>query len=68
MSKAVHKNITIKDLQKAGVPITPGNEYFKDWPKPKHKVSLEQVQKILSKIPGSLSQEVAKMREEEEQL
>lgn len=65
MGKIKERPITIRDFQKAGVPITPGNEYFKDWPHPRRKVSLERVQKILSKIPGSLSEEVAKMREEE---
>ena len=66
MAKVNERRITIKDLQKLGIPITPGNEYFKDWPKPKRKVSLKQVQKILAKIPGTLSREVAQMREEED--
>ena len=65
MTKVDEHRITIKDLRKFGILITPGNEYFKDWPKPKRRVSLKQVQKILAKIPGTLSQEIAQMREEE---
>ena len=57
---------TIEDLQRAGLKITSGDEYFKSWPKPKRKVPLSRVQKILSKIGGSLSEEVARMREEED--
>jgi len=58
-------HVTIKDLQRAGVPIHPGKEYFKHWPRPKRKVSLERVRAILAKIPYSLAEEVARMRDEE---
>ena len=56
---------TIKELQKAGIPIMSGMEYFKDWPKPKKRFSLRRLQKILSKIPGRMDEEIARMREEE---
>jgi len=59
------RHVTIKDLQRAGIPIHSGKEYFKDWPRPKRKVSLERVRAILAKIPYSLAEEVARMREEE---
>lgn len=61
----IHAHPTIEELKQAGIPIHTGKEYFKHWPKPKYKVSLEQVQAILAKIPGSLSEEVSRMRDEE---
>jgi len=65
MAKVENRHVTIKDLQRAGIPIHSGKEYFKDWPRPKRKVSLERVRAILAKIPYSLAEEVARMREEE---
>ena len=57
--------VTIKDLQQAGIPIHSGREYFKEWPRPKRKVSLERVRAILSKIPGDLADTVSRLRDEE---
>ena len=65
MAKVKDRHVTIKDLQQAGIPIHSGREYFKEWPRPKRKVSLERVQAILSKIPGSLAETVSRMRDEE---
>lgn len=64
MSIKVH-HPTIKDLQKAGIPVIPGNEYIpKEW-LPKKLVSLQEVHKRLSKIKGSLAEDIARIREEE---
>lgn len=58
------RHITIKDLQKAGIPVIPGNEYIpKKW-LPKRPISLQEVHKRLSKIKGSLAEDIAQMREE----
>ena len=65
MNKMQTSPVTIRDLQRAGIPIHSGKEYFKEWPRPKRHVSLERVQSILAKIPGSLAEEVARMRDEE---
>ena len=65
MARAVTGHVTIQDLRRAGIPIHTGKEYFKGWPRPKHKVSLERVRAILAKIPGSLAEEVSQMRDEE---
>ena len=58
------RHVTIEDLRKAGVPVHTGKEYFKSWPRPKHPVSLERIRTLMTKIPGSLAEEVARMREE----
>ena len=65
MHKVKTPPVTIKDLQQAGIPIHPSKEYFKSWPRPKRPVSLERVRAILAKIPGSLAEEVSRMRDEE---
>ena len=67
MGKVRNHHVTIKELQQAGIPIHTGKEYFKDWPFlfPKRKVSLQRVRQILAKLPYSLAEEVARMREEE---
>ena len=63
--KVNEKEISIKKLRKNGIPVIPGNEYFKDWPKPKGKVTLAETRKILAKFNGSLSDELIKMRNQE---
>jgi len=65
MAKVHVPHPTIQELQKAGIPIHSGKEYFKEWPKPKRRVPLDRVQAILAKIPGSLAEEVSRMRDEE---
>ena len=65
MAKVNHARLTVRELQQAGIPIHTGHEYFKDWPRPKRHVSLERVRAILAKLPGSLAEEVARMRDEE---
>lgn len=67
MAHVKDRHVTIRDLQRAGIPIHSGKEYFKEWPFlfPKRHVSLEHVRRILAKIPYSLAEEVARMREEE---
>ena len=58
------RHITIQDLQKAGVPVTPGSVYIpKSW-LPRRPVSLEEVHRRLAKIKGSLAEDIAKMREQ----
>jgi hypothetical protein len=64
MAKVKNHQVTIKDLQRRGIPITPGNEYIpKRW-LPKRPVSLEEVHRRLAKIRGSLADDVAQMRDE----
>ena len=65
MTKLSAHRMTIEELRQAGIPIHSGKEYFKHWPKPKRRVSLERVQAILSKIPDSLAEEISRMRNEE---
>ena len=61
----VKERVTIKDLQKMGYPVTPGNEYIpKGWIR-KKAPSIRQVRKYLSKIKGTLAEVIAEMREEE---
>jgi len=69
MAKLHTRHVTIKDLQQAGIPIHTGKEYFKEWPFrfPRRQVSLQRVRQILAKVPFSLAEEVARMREEEDQ-
>ena len=68
MAKVRNRHMAIKDLQRAGIPIRSGKEYFKEWPFhfPRRKVSLQRVRQILAKIPYSLAEEVARMREEDQ--
>lgn len=63
-TKIKEKHVTLKDLQKAGIPIVTGKEYglhklIRQKPK-----GIEEVRKILSKIKTSLSDDIIKMREE----
>ncbi|MDP3723213.1 MAG: hypothetical protein Q8R91_06945 [Candidatus Omnitrophota bacterium] len=65
MGHVTDRHVTIKELQKMGYPVIPGNEYIpKEW-LPKKPVSLETVRRRLAKIRGSLAQTVADMRDEE---
>ena len=66
MHRVKAEHVTIKDLQQAGIPIHSGREYLKGWPFtfPRRKVTLERVRQILARIPYSLAEEVARMREE----
>lgn len=65
MAKVKDHDVTIADLQRAGIPVHTSKAYFKDWPRPRHTVSLERVRAAMTKIPGSLAEEVARMRDEE---
>ena len=68
MLRVKEHSITVKDLQKAGYPVTTGRDYMKGfhWPLPKNrKVSLKEVQQFFKKIRRSLAEEVSKMRNEE---
>lgn len=67
MEKLRERRVTLQHLQRAGIPIHPGNEYFKAWPFhfPQRRVSLQRVRQILAKLPYSLAEEVARMREED---
>lgn len=66
MAKVKDRHVTIQDLQRAGIPVHSGKDYFRGWPFsfPRRRVSLQQVRQILAKIPYSLAEEVARMREE----
>ena len=58
------RTITIKDLEKAGVPVVSAKDYI---PKNLIKdpaVSLERVQKILAKIPTSLAETISQLRDQ----
>ena len=62
---AVIEKITIQELRRRGISITPGSKYI-----PRHWISkkipsLQAIHKILSKIKGSLDGEISRMREEE---
>lgn len=59
------RHVTIEELRQAGVPVRTGKEYFRSWPRPKHPASLERIRALMTKIPGSLAEEVSRMREEE---
>ena len=63
---SVTKNkITVQDLIKMGLPITPGDKYIpKEWI-PKKAPSLVEIRRRLSKIKESLAETVARMRDEE---
>lgn len=64
MAKAHIAHVTIKDLQEAGIAVTPGAQYIpKAW-LPKRPVSLEEVHRRLAKIQTSLSSDIADMREQ----
>ena len=60
-------HLTLQQLQGAGLFIHSGKTYFKTWPFPfpRRKVSLQRVRTILAKLPFSLSEEVARQREED---
>ena len=63
MGKVKDRQVTIKDLQRRGVRITPGNEYIpKRW-LPKRDVPIEEVHRRLAKIRGSLADDIAEMRD-----
>ena len=50
-------------MRTLGLPIVPGSEYLADTPLKKTIPSLEEVQRRLSKIQGSWSEEVRRMRD-----
>lgn len=57
--------LTIKALQRAGIPVTPGSEYIpRSW-LPKRPISLQEVQRRLAKVKGNLADTVAELRETE---
>jgi len=47
------------------VQLKPASEYFKDLPRTKRKITLQEVRKKLAKFKGSLADELVKMRNEE---
>lgn len=63
-TKNKEKHVTREDLKKAGIPIVSAREFglhklIKAKPKP-----VEEVQKMLSKVKISLSDEIIKMRQQ----
>lgn len=59
----IHR-VTLKDLQRAGLPVVEGRVYVrKDWV-PKRPISLAALYHKLAKFPGSLAEEIAHLREE----
>ena len=63
MAKVENRHVTIKDLQRAGIPVKPASAYVpKAWRRRK-PVSLERVHAILSKVKGNLADEIARTRE-----
>lgn len=63
-TKSKEKHVTFEDLKKAGIPVATGRDYglhkiVKQKPK-----SIEEVRKALSKIKGSLSDDIIRMRDE----
>jgi len=64
MSKVRERQVTIKDLQKAGLPIVPGRVYVrKEW-LPKRRFSIETLHRKLATFRGSLADEIARARDE----
>ena len=64
MAKVRERHVTIKDLQRRGVHITPGDEYIpKSW-LPKRNIPIEDVHRRLAKIQGSLANDIAQMRDQ----
>ncbi len=57
--------LTIDDLQRAGVDIIKGSDYGLDKLITVSNTSITQVRKLLSKIKGSLSEEISQMRKEQ---
>ena len=64
MAKVKNHHVTIKDLQRRGIHITPGDEYIpKSW-LPKRDIPLKEVHRRLAKIQGNLADDVAQTRDE----
>ena len=63
MTKVRNHDVTIKALQRRGVPITPGNEYIPRHWLPKRNIPIEEVHRRLAGIQGSLADDIAKMRD-----
>ena len=64
MSYVRDHQLTMKDLQKAGLPIVPGRVYVrKEW-LPKRRLSLQALHRKLATFRGSLADEIARSREE----
>ena len=64
MAQVKEHPITIKDLQKIGIPIHSAKDYLpREWAHVK-SVSIEKVQAILSKFKGSMAEIVAQSRQE----
>lgn len=61
---SVIKNVTIQELIRKGLPISPGSKYIPRGWIPKKAPSLQEIHKRLSKIKGDLAEEIARMREE----
>lgn len=61
----IKEHITIEELRRMGFPVTSGSKYIpKSW-LPKRVPSLQEIHKRLSKIKGSLAEEIARMRDED---
>lgn len=64
MAKVKNRRMTIRDLQRAGIPVKPARRYLpKDWRR-YPATSLERMQAILAKFKGSLAEEVVRLRED----
>ena len=61
----IREHISIKEIQRRGISIIPGNKYIpKSWI-PKRAPALSEIRKRLAKIKGSLAETVAQIRDEE---
>jgi len=50
-------------MRAMGLPVVPGSEYLSDTPIRSKPPSLEEIQRRLSKIKGSLSDEIRRQRD-----
>ena len=50
-------------MRAMGLPVVPGAEYLADTPTKKNPPSLREVQRLLSKLPESLSADLRRLRD-----
>ena len=64
MAKVKERQLTIHELQQAGLSVVPGRTYVrKEW-LPKRHISLQALHRKLAKFTGSLADEISRARDE----
>jgi len=64
MAKVKNHHVTIRDLQKTGLPVVPGRAYVRKAWLPKRRLSIEALHRKLATFHGSLADEIARARDE----